>query len=181
MNSLITVIDIIGIVFELFIVVIFCNLMFGNQDIAIKKKIVFYSLYFICLFLAVSIKFFKPYIPFIAFFATFLIAFIYKQKLINKIIYSVIIFSMLLTSEILVGLTLTVIWDVNIETTQVNVFLYFSAVIFSKFILFIILKICSMLKRTKDSSMRIKELTPIVILPISSAYWTSVYTLDTIS
>lgn len=170
MKFLFDIIDITGIILEMYIIMVYFNMFLKKKSISIIKKFIFFSITFAFLFLGIKIPFLKPYIIFIAFFATFLFSFLYKTKLILRFVYSTIIFSMFIASEMIVGLILTVILSVDIDLTQKNPYYYLCGVVFSKFILLIIIKLLSIMKTTTDNSLRIKKAIPITILTISSAF-----------
>lgn len=170
MRTIFDLIDILGILLEIYIVILFYNLVFENKTNRRIQKNIFLFFYFIVLLLAIKIPYLNNNILLIAFISTFLLSFLYNNKMVINLLYSLVIFSLLITSEMFVGLILTMMLSVDVSVIQSDAIYYLCGVMFSKFILFVILKILSAIKSTRDNLLKIKKVIPLLLLTASTAY-----------
>lgn len=170
MNYLFDLIDIFGLIFELFIINVFLKIFLEDKKPNKIINTIIYLIYLLIMYSGVKVPLLKPYFFFIAFSCTYLISITYLDRVYAKIIYSTIIFSMFIASEIIVGLLLTLFLQVDVKSTQDNVFYYLCGVVFSKFIIFILIKIISLIKLEKSNFLKTKKVLPLIVLVLSTAF-----------
>lgn len=170
MNYLFDLIDIFGLIFELFIIDVFLKIFLKDKKPEKIVNVIIYLVYLIIMYSGVKIPFLKPYFFFIAFACTYLISVTYINRVYAKIIYCTIIFSMFIASEILIGLLLTLFLQVDVKLTQDNIFYYLCGVVFSKFIIFILLKIITMIKSEKSNYLKTEKVLPLIVMVLSTAF-----------
>ena len=93
---------------------------------------------------------------------------LYKDKLIKKLLYSLLIYVLSMLSEIVVGIILSSIYDISISTAQSNIYFYLQGVIISKLLLFFILRIIGLFEFNNKIEINIKSVIAVLIIPLSS-------------
>lgn len=107
--------------------------------------------------------------PILFFLVVILYCFVlYKDKIIKKILYSLMIYIFTMLSEVLVGIVLTVVNGIDIETTQSNVYTYLQGIIISKLILFFIFRIINLFEFNKRIEINLQSILAVLVIPLSS-------------
>ncbi len=169
MNSIKLIIDLFGAFFEIYMVFQFFSLLFERKS---NNKRQYFFLFPFSLFLLISSNLVPEElnsIPFISFFAVFILSYIFRAQYIIRIIISLIIFSMFMVSEILIGMILISTNDLTISITRENLFFYLCAVILSKFIVYLIFLIVRE-KVAKNKMQKPKYIFAILIMPVCSTF-----------
>ena len=170
MKILLSFIDLLGLIFECFVVIIFFNMNLKAKSLPLFRKILLVLAYFVIMSLGLYISFIRPYLLVISLLSTYILTFFYHGKTCIKILYTLVIFSLLVASEILIGLFLSYIKNFDISYIQESIILYLCGVIFSKFIIFVVLKVILMIKSTKENSIRFNKIIPLIMIAITSSY-----------
>ncbi len=107
--------------------------------------------------------------PILFFLVVILYCFVlYKDKIIKKILYSLMIYIFTMLSEVLVGIVLTVVNGIDIETAQSNVYTYLQGIIISKLILFFIFRIINLFEFNKRIEINLQSILAVLVIPLSS-------------
>jgi len=163
------IVDIIGSILEVIVLIYFFNRVLAKQRDSILIKIIV-NLFGAVLFTVVStVASNSNIIPALAFIIIFIYCVIlYEDKLIKKALYSLMIFVFGILSEIVVGIFLSVIDHISIETAQTNVYIYFQGIIISKLLLFFIFRIINLFEFNNKIEINIKSILSVLIIPLSS-------------
>lgn len=144
-------IDFIGVVLEVFIIYTFFGMLWESTNKV--NKVFLYTffcsagavLFISSIFLANTII-----LPILFVSAIFICSFLYISKLYIKLLFTLIIAALFGVSEICTGIALSYIVGASIEEIQKNNFSYLIAIILSKFILFVCLKISIANRKNKE-------------------------------
>ncbi len=166
MSVLKLIIDGIVICFELIILLTFYNI-FMKKCQSNNITIILCSAYLVIMFISVIHYNIKPYVPIIAYILTFLVTLLFNSKFLYKLMLSTVIFILLLGFENLIGLVLVAVANCNVTYIQSNIFLYLLAAVFSKLLVYIIVKIIEFRKKSKDAYFSAKSILPLLLLLLS--------------
>ncbi len=166
MSSLKLLIDIASVIFEIYIIIFLYSCIFDMKDSDRKIRWLVYTICSLLLIIS-AVNPLKTFLPIISFMICFLILFFFEAKVMLKLLVSLITFSIFLVSEIFVGMVLTALTNTDVKTTQDNIILYFWAVLFSKFIVYIIAKVIEAKQRNKLVSLNF--VISFLIMTVSSA------------
>lgn len=163
------IIDIFSSVLEVLVLYYFCNrvLVYERDSLFFKVSI---SLICIGLFTFISSSVLTTNIAPALFFivVVFFCCALHKDKLIKKILFSLLIYVLSMLSEIVVGIILSSVNKISIETSQTNIYFYLQGIIISKLLLFFIFRIIGLFEFNNKVEIDIKSIISLLIIPVSS-------------
>lgn len=171
MIRLYTTIDLLGNAFEIYIVNEFFKLIFGKQPLVKRHaKTIFGIALLLSSFFAVVIKD-SPFITsFIALIVYFLLSYSYSNKILLRLSLSILLIAFFLAAEVISGIIIKNIFSINIGTIQKNVAYYIQGVLFSKFIVFVIVKLIGIREFKYLYPMSSKIPLMLSVFPVSSIF-----------
>lgn len=166
------VVDFVGVLFELYFATLLFNSLWEKRE-NVPGPAVYTAL---VLFLSAA-----AYIPFLKSFTTvellvalLVLSLLYEAGWLARIFYAFFIMLGLLLSEMVVGLTMAAILGGSVEQNIDNLNFYTAGVIFSKFIMYIIIRIVVLHKERKTYTGLLEKMPQMVILSTVTVYVTMV-------
>lgn len=166
-------IDVVGVIFEVFIILRAFDLVWERKD---KRNL---GLCLICV-LSYLIIFFgyvmlagswQSYL--VVNMGFFLLTVLYKSNLVHKISYSLQTYCIFAACEILVGMVLSLIRDMNIESIRTNMWVYIQATLYSKLLTFVLITVLGLRIKAKFATISKKVIFVTIITSFSSIMITS--------
>lgn len=172
MNCVRILVDFVGIMLELY----FTTILFGSLW---KKKegvpgAVFYVGFVAVVSATTYIPALKSYNVIILVAAICGLSFVYEEKWLSRLFYSVFITIGLVLSEIVVGLIMIFILGGSVEERIDNLLFYTCGVIFSKFIMYSIIRLVVLQKGRRSYTGFLAKIPQMIVLSIVTVYVTTV-------
>lgn len=98
----------------------------------------------------------------------FVISFLYKLSTLKRVIFSAILIVLLILSEMLIGMLLTVISDSTVEELRSNLFFYIQGVLISKLFMFVIIKLFGYFSIRSETRISAWLFIPLFTMPIAT-------------
>jgi two-component system sensor histidine kinase AgrC len=147
MNDPKLLIDILGSGFEIYLIILLFESVWERS--ITKTWLVNTNIALITTLYAICITLFQNSIalPVIAFGIMVYFSFLYKSSIQSKLFFSLISFSLSAFSEIVTGITLSIITNSSVKEVQANMLAYFMGVFTSKIIVLVIIKAIKYFKK----------------------------------
>lgn len=168
MNVFFDVVNMIGILLELLITVEYF------KTISVGKRVPARNIIFTCGMLAIvnsaEIIFIdnQTLTTFLMIASIFVIAFLYKLSVPKRIIFSAILVVLLILSEMLIGMFLTVVSDSTVEEMRSNLFFYIQGVLISKLFMFVVIRFFGYFSIKSEIKVSYWLFVPFVAMPIAT-------------
>jgi two-component system, LytTR family, sensor histidine kinase AgrC len=163
------IVDIFGSVLEVLVLYYFFKrvLLFERKSIFHKASINIVSIF---MHTAISSYVLSSNVAPILFFVVVVLygSFMYKDRFIKKLLFSLLIYVLGMLSEIIVGITLSTINSISIETAQSNIYVYLQGIIISKLLLYFLFRIIGLFEFNNKIEINIKSVLSVFIIPLSS-------------
>ena len=98
----------------------------------------------------------------------FLLSFVYKAKMTQRILYTVILMVMIILSEMIIGLTLSAIFGESASDHISNIYGYLTVTVSSKLLMYAVIRILSFYKRQSDYKLPMLWIMPFMALPAAT-------------
>lgn len=98
----------------------------------------------------------------------FVLSFLYKLSIPKRIIFSAILVVLLILSEMLIGMLLTVLSDSTVEELRSNLFFYIQGVLISKLFMFVMIKLFEYFTIKSDTKISAWLFIPLATMPIAT-------------
>lgn len=163
------IVDVFGSVLEVLVLYYFFKrvLLFERKSIVYKASVNIFSIF---MHTIISSYVLSSNVAPILFFIVVLIygSFMYKDRFIKKLLFSLLIYVLGMLSEIIVGITLSTVNSINIETAQSNIYVYLQGIIISKLLLYFMFRIIGLFEFNNKIDINIKSVLSVFIIPLSS-------------
>ncbi len=100
--------------------------------------------------------------------AVFVLSYIYEAKMTQRILYTVILMVMILLSEMIIGLTLSVVFSKSTSDYTSYLYGYLTGTVSSKLLMYAVIKIISFYKRNSDYKLPLLWIIPFSTLPVAT-------------
>ncbi len=98
----------------------------------------------------------------------FVISFLYKLSIPKRIVFSAILVVLLILSEMLIGMLLTVMSHSTVEELRSNLFFYIQGVLISKLFMFVLIKLFGYFSIRSETKISVWLFIPLVTMPIAT-------------
>lgn len=98
----------------------------------------------------------------------FALSFLYKLSVPKRIIFSAILVVLLILSEMLIGMLLTVMSHSTVEELRSNLFFYIQGVLISKLFMFVLIKLFGYFSIRSETKISVWLFIPLVTMPIAT-------------
>lgn len=161
-------VDFLGIIFELYIIVLLFDHIWQRKENC--RRIPFYIAYIVvmCIKTVVSMSGWGNFL--VALMASVLLAWMYEGKRITRIFYSILINVGFFLAEMVVGLMLMIALGGSIEDHLDNLSFYTCGVFFSNFLLYIVIKVVILREDGKINTSMMNRMPLLIVLPIATGY-----------
>lgn len=163
------IIDVLGSILEIFVLNYFFNRVLANEkkSMAIKVSIsvLCISLYVLISTVALKTNFAPALFLFVVFFYG---CTLYSDKILKKILYSLLIYVFGMMSEFVVGIVLSFAYNMSVAVAQNNIYFYLQGIIVSKLLLFFIFRIINLFEFNNKIEINIKSILSVLIIPLAS-------------
>lgn len=168
MNIFYNVVNVISIVLELLITVDYFKTISKRKEIQAWK--IFVSCCVLTVVNTVAIIFIniQALTTIVMIASIFVLSFLYKLSIPKRIIFSAILVVLLILSEMLIGMLLTVLSDSTIEELRSNLFFYIQGVLISKLFMFVIIRLFRYFTVKSDTKISAWFFIPLVTMPIAT-------------
>lgn len=92
----------------------------------------------------------------------------YKEKKLKTFLYSALIYIFGIVAEVIVGITLSALYNVGVQETIDNTYLFLQGMVFSKLLQFFILRIIGFFNIGKKIEIDTGSLIAVIIIPVTS-------------
>lgn len=161
-------VDFLGIIFELYIIVLLFDHIWQRKENCRR------SLYYIGFVMIMCISAYAPnlfYTMIVLFFiACFLLTCMYEVKWITRLFYVIMIYIGLFLSEMVVGILMTLPLGGSVEENVENLTFYTCGVIFSNFLFYIVTKIYIMRTESQINTSQMSSIPFLLVLPVVTGY-----------
>lgn len=176
-----TAINLLGNVFEIYIVLEYFRLVFNKKmTTRVSNKVICLGAALLSFPATIILKSNNYFTIFVAIFTYFGLSCLYLSKIWTRIFLSILIYFFFLAAEIISGAVMTYFLNVNIKITQQNITYYLWGALFSKFLVFIIMKLISIQKfKYPNHPISVKTILMLTSFPLSSIVSIYVIALST--
>ncbi len=168
MNILYNAVNVISIILELLITIDYF------KTVSKKKEIRSWKIITVCCVLtivnAVALIFvnIQEITTIVMIASIFILSFLYKLSTLKRIIFSAILVVLLILSEMLIGMLLTVISDSTVEELRSNLFFYIQGVLISKLFMFVMIKLFGYFSIRSETRISAWLFIPLFTMPIAT-------------
>lgn len=168
MNIFYNVVNVISIVLELLITVDYFKTISKRKEIQAWK--IFVSCCVLTVVNAVAMLFIniQALTTIVMIASIFVLSFLYKLSIPKRIIFSAILVVLLILSEMLIGMLLTVLSDSTVEELRSNLFFYIQGVLISKLFMFVIIRLFRYFSIKSETKISAWLFVPLVTMPIAT-------------
>lgn len=170
MNGFKMVVDAIGIFFELYIAFTYFGVIFGKSCLSKKYQIAFYMIC-VCINFIVSIlldDFPLLIIAVINVTMYFIITYAYQGATAAKVFSAILLYAFFVAFDIISGIILVNIFNINVETAQTNTSYYLQGLLLSRFDVFVLVKLIGMNKKARIASTNFKVSVILMLFSLAS-------------